>query len=340
MSALSSASRASKLAGSVQPQPLSRLLAQSKDPGARTSARGGKRAAGARQGRHAQQAPARHGAASAPRTLAPAEALNLLLVVRPGECPPGEAVAPAAFSQADAGAGRGRALPAALSVRNTFLDEPLQRSESLERFIEPRVARSAPNSGRLEIATALDDEPVPPFMINTPTESAREGMLLTPRMEAMTWPRTPDPEPATPRMEVMSWPCPASPSMFGRRGMFPSPPVLNLSEVLPQDTKPRWDPLMASTSSTGSRAGAAQQDTRQELGSSGLPSRGSALHRYGACKPCAFVFREGCRGGVDCQFCHLCDANERKARKKERLAAKRESREEGRQLRQVRVGGA
>lgn len=47
-------------------------------------------------------------------------------------------------------------------------------------------------------------------------------------------------------------------------------------------------------------------------------SRGSALHSVGACKPCAFVFQDGCANGVDCEFCHLCDPGERKRRKKER----------------------
>jgi hypothetical protein len=47
-------------------------------------------------------------------------------------------------------------------------------------------------------------------------------------------------------------------------------------------------------------------------------SRGSALHAVGACKPCAFVFQDGCANGTDCEFCHLCDPGERKRRKKER----------------------
>lgn len=272
-----------------------------------------------------------------------------------GTCPSGEAVAPPGLLPCSSAKGdRDGATepPPALSVRNTFLEGPPQRSESLERFFEPRLARSmppsAPGSGRLEtatprgscrleIATALDDDQtIPPFMINTPTESVREGMLLTPRAEAMTWPRTPEGR-LTPRGEVMSWPCPATPTTLGKKLSQPRPPVLNLSEVILQGPQPKFeselrnprDPLTASTSSVGSAAMTATN--RPPLGSQVLPSRGSALHRYGACKPCAFVFREGCRGGVDCQFCHLCDPGERKARKKERLAMKREVREETRQ---------
>lgn len=55
-----------------------------------------------------------------------------------------------------------------------------------------------------------------------------------------------------------------------------------------------------------------------KVGSPEVPSRGSALHAWGACKPCAFVFQDGCAHGTDCEFCHLCEPGERKRRKKER----------------------
>lgn len=75
------------------------------------------------------------------------------------------------------------------------------------------------------------------------------------------------------------------------------------------------------------------------LGTPELPSRGSTLHHWGVCKPCAFMYQEGCQNGLDCQFCHLCEPGERKRRKKERLAAKREAREEARRSRLGRYAG-
>jgi len=48
-----------------------------------------------------------------------------------------------------------------------------------------------------------------------------------------------------------------------------------------------------------------------------LPSRGSALHRWGVCKPCAFAGRGLCRDSVDCQFCHLCENGEKQRRRRE-----------------------
>jgi len=59
-----------------------------------------------------------------------------------------------------------------------------------------------------------------------------------------------------------------------------------------------------------------------------VPNRGSAVHRWGACKPCAFVHKGGCETGVDCQFCHLCEPGEKKRRKKERRVVRREGHEE------------
>merc|ERR1712176_1124062 len=57
------------------------------------------------------------------------------------------------------------------------------------------------------------------------------------------------------------------------------------------------------------------------LGSPELPTVGSAQHRLGECKPCAFFWKPaGCSNGVDCVYCHLCDAHEKKRRQKEKKA--------------------
>eukprot|EP00928_Gymnodinium_smaydae_P025890 TRINITY_DN20498_c0_g1_i1.p1 TRINITY_DN20498_c0_g1~~TRINITY_DN20498_c0_g1_i1.p1 ORF type:complete len:586 (+),score=128.59 TRINITY_DN20498_c0_g1_i1:117-1874(+) len=72
----------------------------------------------------------------------------------------------------------------------------------------------------------------------------------------------------------------------------------------------------------------------------GLPSAGSAYHNWGTCKPCAFVFKAGCANGINCQFCHLCEPGEKKRRKKDRAAARRSVREEGRRARYMGGGVA
>merc|ERR1719203_1521221 len=59
-----------------------------------------------------------------------------------------------------------------------------------------------------------------------------------------------------------------------------------------------------------------------ELVSPQPSSKGSVLHYQGTCKPCAFFWKVvGCKYGTECEFCHLCDADERKRRNKEKRMA-------------------
>merc|ERR1712232_1069300 len=62
------------------------------------------------------------------------------------------------------------------------------------------------------------------------------------------------------------------------------------------------------------------------LGSSELPTVGSVGHKWGACRPCAFLHKRGCENGVQCSFCHLCDSGEKKRRQKEKIARLKEMR--------------
>jgi len=48
-----------------------------------------------------------------------------------------------------------------------------------------------------------------------------------------------------------------------------------------------------------------------------LPSKGSALHALGQCRPCAWLWKpSGCKNGEDCEHCHACPQGELKERKK------------------------
>merc|ERR1719464_950601 len=64
-------------------------------------------------------------------------------------------------------------------------------------------------------------------------------------------------------------------------------------------------------------------------GSRELPSIGSAAHAAGRCKPCAFAYTKGCANGLSCPFCHLCDADEKKRRRKEKVQSIRTFRRYG-----------
>jgi len=66
---------------------------------------------------------------------------------------------------------------------------------------------------------------------------------------------------------------------------------------------------------------ASMLDAAPTAGSTVFPSIGSAQHHLGECKPCAFFWKPaGCSNGVDCIYCHLCDAKEKKRRQKEKKA--------------------
>lgn len=57
-----------------------------------------------------------------------------------------------------------------------------------------------------------------------------------------------------------------------------------------------------------------------------LPSRGSALHVSGACRPCAWFWKPTkCQNGQECWHCHLCPEGELKSRKKSKLVMMRSS---------------
>jgi len=55
-----------------------------------------------------------------------------------------------------------------------------------------------------------------------------------------------------------------------------------------------------------------------------LPSKGSALHGTGNCKPCGFLWKAGgCSNGRECRHCHLCHEGEIKDRKQKKMTAMR-----------------
>eukprot|EP00929_Paragymnodinium_shiwhaense_P072753 TRINITY_DN36930_c0_g2_i1.p1 TRINITY_DN36930_c0_g2~~TRINITY_DN36930_c0_g2_i1.p1 ORF type:complete len:253 (-),score=24.96 TRINITY_DN36930_c0_g2_i1:484-1242(-) len=50
-----------------------------------------------------------------------------------------------------------------------------------------------------------------------------------------------------------------------------------------------------------------------------LPSRGSMEHYTGRCRPCTFFWKpQGCASASECEFCHLCDSDEKKRRQRNR----------------------
>lgn len=93
---------------------------------------------------------------------------------------------------------------------------------------------------------------------------------------------------------------------------------------------PPWSPSLPTVAANPNpaspvlRLDLAEALPEPELGSPDRPTMGSTIHRFGNCKPCAFLHTKGCMNGLECPFCHLCDAGEKKRRQKEKKEQKRE----------------
>jgi len=202
-------------------------------------------------------------------------------------------------------------------------------------------------SGRLDVLAPTQLDLVdPPFMISTPSSSA----VVSPRGEGLAGrlmtkdnpSQIMSPSPVVLRLsEVITKPRPGATS-------HPDATVAAAASLLDEfkcgSPDVRGNSIAGSTTagsgtippSTAAGSGAipssessnAGDATRTVLGSAELPSKGSALHRWGACKPCAFVFAEGCMNDTNCQFCHLCEPGERKRRRKERRKLAASSRDD------------
>ncbi|CAE8649924.1 unnamed protein product, partial [Polarella glacialis] len=71
------------------------------------------------------------------------------------------------------------------------------------------------------------------------------------------------------------------------------------------------------------------EDDEQRLQNGGAPpSMGSESHGSGRCKPCAFLHTKGCENGLNCEFCHLCEAGEKKKRRKDKIDAQKHFRQQ------------
>lgn len=172
---------------------------------------------------------------------------------------------------------------ARVGVKNTFIQVALGRSPSLDGFFEERHTRSCPPSRQQSVERLLGPacEPQPPREGLLARAGAAAAEVVAPeRCSGLG-----EQDASTSSSASTSEPSPAEGSGSQKQ-------VLILGNVLKQP----------------------------ELGSPELPTVGSAQHRLGGCKPCAFAHTKGCENGVNCAFCHLCQPGERKRRQRQRTA--------------------
>jgi len=212
----------------------------------------------------------------------------------------------------------------ALIVKNTFLASPADGPTSLELdgFLQRRQIHSCP-PGTVAAEPGSHVSNVQELGSETPYEP-----LETP-FPSQVWERTPEPESAAPSPLQQS---PAQLVQLVAMALPPPPatwaPIVR-NEVVgpPPPMFPGEQPAMI--------VRLAETMSMPALGSPDMPTLGSMGHRYGSCKPCAFMHTKGCFSGTDCEFCHLCDKNERKRRQKQKhqQAARQQLVEQQRPLR-------
>lgn len=200
-----------------------------------------------------------------------------------------------------------------LPVRNTFIDLNVGRPVSLEGFFHERATVSCPVSreasledygtlaGLEGLLASIEENPAavmpesPPVW---PAVAAASSLCMPPGLEALLAARNVA-EPAA--------------SAFGRAPLVPPP--MQCAPVFSDAALPPPPETVASGMAALRLADVLDEP---ELGSAALPTVGSADHRTGNCKPCAFMHTKGCSNGVQCTFCHLCPQGERKLRKREK----------------------
>mmetsp|Transcript_86572 Transcript_86572/g.225930 ORF Transcript_86572/g.225930 Transcript_86572/m.225930 type:complete len:437 (+) Transcript_86572:217-1527(+) len=205
--------------------------------------------------------------------------------------------------------------PHHLYVRNTFFQTPPERSPSVEPFLAERQVKSCPASGVHSEAGSARIEALMPR-----SGGSRGGQSFLAGDFA-------DGHRHTFNMATLSKELPVPENGGRSSGSSTGTSKRSTSEPNPQ-------PGLGSSSSgsvdvhTGT---APSENDGFALGSPELPCKGSVLHRWGACKPCAFFQapedKGGCKNGIDCTFCHLCEPGEKKRRKKVHQATKSNTRD-------------
>jgi len=211
--------------------------------------------------------------------------------------------------------------PSALIVKNTFLGTQVNRPSSLQEFFNERGTKSCPASS-IGLPPGLED------MVEPEEAAARlaavEATYL--QMAGMT-------ETHYIPSELLD-----DAQVMDDTGCFAAtqqhqPVVLDLMQALSarlgehlQQTshmQPEQFLHVQYQCAPPAYSAFAMQGTEPVIGSAECPTVGSQGHRFGACKPCAFMYTKGCGNGVNCSFCHLCEPGEKKRRAKENQAAHR-----------------
>jgi len=198
--------------------------------------------------------------------------------------------------------------PTPLFISNTFLEVRPDRPASLEGFYQDREAYSCPTSGvsNGEPARVM---PRGPRRYCPGEVLTRTALLDTELPLGATVSSVPPGQAEILNASKMSADCM---SLWPRTAQEPTSQCSTVDSAQEAHSKE----YEGSSSTSAMEYEGLPPDA--ELGSPAFPSVGSKAHYYEGCKPCAFMYKDGCRSGVGCSFCHLCEPGEKKRRKKEK----------------------
>lgn len=223
--------------------------------------------------------------------------------------------------------------PAPYSVTNTFIHAKVGREPSLDGFYHERqlvscisaiggnAGEETPHAERVAeaAAAAIDNEvanlpggfqnPAWPFGSVCETPQNAFGMLPNDG----------------------GWPCAIPPPPVAAPPMMAPPMQQEAACAVPPEPPAGLPPAGAALGSARAEKTPvlmlSEAVPQPALGSSEIPTLGSQAHRWGTCNPCAYAHSSrGCKNGVECEFCHLCEAGELKRRQKlKRMAQRRQT---------------
>lgn len=224
-------------------------------------------------------------------------------------------------------------LPPGLAGTNAVLRSTVRLEQKMEagaEMIVQSLKRCAPPAppAYMPVLHQFQERPMPP-----PPAGAAPAQALH-ELPKRCMPPPPPCAPPKLSPQAQPWECAPPPGM----SMPPPPPVAAPEQVLqrlpktsmppsPPYAPPKLSPqaqLLACAPAPPTwscETNTAEPLVESMVGSSTMPTVGSAGHRLGTCKPCAFFHTKGCGNGQRCSFCHLCESGEKKRRQKVKRAA-------------------
>jgi len=207
------------------------------------------------------------------------------------------------------------------TIKNTFIDAPVLRPMSLDGFFKEREIKSCPQSR----FASFDDCGLPPGMESILESLSQQKLCPQSRFASFDDCGLPPGMESILEYALSEAHHPVCLETMPPVGTPTPPPVVELCPVLmaTNPAPPVPAPPVAPRPADSFVLRLSDALAEPNVGSLAMPTKGSAGHGVGTCKPCAFFFTKGCESGVNCEFCHLCGPEEKKKRKLDKKQLRR-----------------